>query len=144
MRIPRFLITHPGIEGSQEFSHGRSERDCERLADVDQVLMERSQRPFAGAHPRECGPVRELRITERPPQMVRLPLKGPLSRLSGANPIRAAICLRFRRPGSGSSANEVIAVTSPTPGAVLSKSALTGVNYSDRSATIRMAGRRSY
>ena len=33
-RIPRFLIAHHGIEGSQKFSHGRSERDCERLAGV--------------------------------------------------------------------------------------------------------------
>lgn len=37
VRIPRILIMHHGIDGSQGFSHDRSERDFERLADADQA-----------------------------------------------------------------------------------------------------------
>ena len=58
----------------------------------------------------------------RPPQTVRCPRILPLSRLIGATPTRLAICLRFKVPSSGSSANRVTDRTWPTPGTLLSRS----------------------
>jgi hypothetical protein len=58
----------------------------------------------------------------RPPQLMRRPRKRPLSQLSGATPTRAAICWRFRRPSSGSSAISVVARTGPMPGPLRSSS----------------------
>src|SRR6187551_2380246 len=54
--------------------------------------------------------------------MARRPRSVPLSRLKGATPARAAICLRPRLPSSGSSAIRVDAVTRPTPGGLSSRS----------------------
>ena len=50
------------------------------------------------------------RTVGRPPAIVRWPRQGPLSRLSGATPTRAAIWRRSRRPSSGSSAISVRAM----------------------------------
>src|SRR5262245_59945253 len=44
----------------------------------------------------------------RPPQMQRLLRKVPLSRLNGAKPARAAICLRLSSPSSGRWASRVL------------------------------------
>src|SRR6516225_5246662 len=52
----------------------------------------------------------------RPPQVVRWPRVCPLSRLSGATPTRAAICLCDRLPSSGRLAIRVADTTEPTPG----------------------------
>ena len=60
-----------------------------------------------------------------PPHTERLPRKLPLSRLCGATPTREAICLRLRRPSSGSSTNSTLEATGPTPGTLRSRSSLT-------------------
>lgn len=52
----------------------------------------------------------------RPPQMQRRPFILPLSRLKGATPTRAAICLRLSAPNSGRSASIVTDKTGPAPG----------------------------
>ena len=72
------------------------------------------------------------RISARPPQQLRLPVRLPESLLMapqratcGAMPTRAAICLPGMEPSSGSSANSVRRVTAPTP--------LTDCNSSSRS-----------
>jgi hypothetical protein len=52
----------------------------------------------------------------RPPQIQRLPRKLPLSRLKGASPTSAAICLRLSAPSSGKRASRVVESTFPTPG----------------------------
>src|SRR5258706_1483054 len=57
-----------------------------------------------------------LRTEARPPQMVRRPLRVPLSRGKGATPTRADICLRPRVPSSGSSASIVRLLTGPMLG----------------------------
>src|SRR5258708_25153018 len=46
----------------------------------------------------------------------------PLSRLNGASPARAAICLRLSIPSSGNCASRVIESTLPTPGTERSNS----------------------
>ena len=51
-----------------------------------------------------------------PPQMVRRPLRVPLSQVSGAMPTRAAICLRLRVPSSGNSSRRVRLLTGPILG----------------------------
>src|SRR5215207_8739294 len=51
-----------------------------------------------------------------PPHTARLPRKAPESLLSGATPTKAASCLGWRLPSSGSSAKSVLATTGPTPG----------------------------
>ena len=56
------------------------------------------------------------RTRARPPQVVRLPLWRPLSRLNGATPTRAAICFRPREPRSGRPASNVMDTWFPTPG----------------------------
>ncbi len=66
---------------------------------------------------------RALRTEMRPPQMERLPRSFPLSWLYGANPTRAEISRRLRRPSSGSSATSVALVAGPTPGTDFSRSA---------------------
>ncbi len=60
----------------------------------------------------------------RPPQMRLRPCDLPLSLLKGATPTRAAICLRFRLPSSGSSAMRLLMRTGPTPGTEFSSLAL--------------------
>ena len=57
-----------------------------------------------------------VRTRRRPPPVIRLPRNVPLSRLKGATPTNAAICLLLHWPSSGSSVTNIIAVTSPMPG----------------------------
>src|SRR6266481_7394070 len=59
---------------------------------------------------------RTRRTWARPPQIQRLPRKLPLSRLKGASPTSAAICLRLSAPSSGKCASRVVESTFPTPG----------------------------
>src|SRR5271155_3564337 len=59
---------------------------------------------------------RTRRTWARPPQIQRLPRILPLSRLNGARPASAAICLRLSVPSSGSCASSVLESTLPTPG----------------------------
>jgi hypothetical protein len=68
----------------------------------------------------------------RPPHMLRLPRNVPLSRLKGATPTKAAICLRLSSPSSGSSARRLRDNTAPTPGTLrsnLSFSHQTGLSF---------------
>src|SRR5216683_1715763 len=65
---------------------------------------------------------RTRRTCARPPQMQRLPRSFPLSRLNGARPARAAICLRLSIPSSGNCASRVLESTLPTPGTERSNS----------------------
>src|SRR5713226_3531425 len=65
---------------------------------------------------------RTRRTWARPPQIQRLPCKLPLSRLNGASPARAAICLRLSAPSSGKCASRVLESTLPTPGTERSNS----------------------
>jgi hypothetical protein len=51
-----------------------------------------------------------------PPQVVRVPRRVPLSRLSGAAPTRAAMRWRLHVPHSGRSSRSVRAHTGPMPG----------------------------
>src|SRR6187455_2036091 len=70
----------------------------------DEVATGRDERPHV-----------EHGAGARPPHTTRLPRSVPLSRASGATPTRAAICLRLRRPSSGTSATSVRLTTGPTP-----------------------------
>ena len=65
---------------------------------------------------------RAARTDALPPQTERLPRKAPLSRLMGATPTSAAICLRSRAPNSGSSAKSVTVRLGPTPGTLRNRS----------------------
>src|SRR5467141_2115506 len=65
---------------------------------------------------------RTLRTWARPPQIQRLPRIFPLSRLNGARPASAAICLRLSAPSSGTCASRVVESTLPTPGTERSNS----------------------
>src|SRR5229473_1735583 len=65
---------------------------------------------------------RTRRTWARPPQIQRLPRIFPLSRLNGARPASAAICLRLSIPSSGNCASRVLASTLPTPGTERSNS----------------------
>ena len=64
------------------------------------------------------------RANRRPSAQIMRAGRGalPLSRLNGATPTNAAICLRFKVPSSGSSASRVALTTAPTPGALRSTS----------------------
>jgi hypothetical protein len=62
------------------------------------------------------------RTGARPPQIVRLPRRGPLSRFKGATPTRAASRWRFNVPNSGRSSRRVRAQTGPIPGTLRSSS----------------------
>src|SRR5229473_3848832 len=65
---------------------------------------------------------RTRRTCARPPQIQRLPRIFPLSRLNGARPASAAICLRLSIPSSGNCASRVLESTLPTPGTERSNS----------------------
>ena len=54
--------------------------------------------------------------------MQRLPRRLPLSRLNGAKPAKAAICLRLSAPNSGRCAIRMLDSTLPTPGTERSNS----------------------
>ena len=52
----------------------------------------------------------------RPPPIILLPWRLPLSQLIGATPIKADTCFRLIVPSSGNWANSVRDKTGPTPG----------------------------
>ena len=56
------------------------------------------------------------RTWARPPHVVRVPRRVPLSRLNGATPTRAAMRWRLKAPNSGRSSTSVRAHTGPMPG----------------------------
>ena len=103
-----------GVEDHQQLAHAGCEGHLLRLArgqePLVEVLMTGLQRVAVNA-----PMYREVRTLARPPQTVRLPLIVPLSRLKGATPTRAAICLRFSVPSSGRYARRVRETCSPTP-----------------------------
>jgi hypothetical protein len=56
--------------------------------------------------PTRAAIYKAARTVARPPQIARLPRTVPLSRLIGASPTNAAICLRLMVPSSGKSAQQ--------------------------------------
>ena len=104
------------IMAREELAHARAERDLLRLTRGDQATIEGADNHVApGCDQR---PHVERGTDGRAPHPTRAAgIAGvPLSRASGATPISAAICFRFKCPTCGRSASSVRLTTEPTPG----------------------------
>ena len=84
----------------QQLAHAGGERYLLQLAGGEQALIEGSN-GWVEAGRGEHGHVERGRTPARPPRTVRLPRSEPLSRLKGATPTSAAICLGPTVPAPG-------------------------------------------
>jgi hypothetical protein len=99
-RIPGHVMLEHGIEEDKQLAHASGEGYLLGLASCHETRIEGW---IGGLCLLATNALmqRAARMQERPPQTVRFPRRVPLSRLKGATPIRAAICLRSRVPNSG-------------------------------------------
>ena len=106
---------HHSVQNSQQFAHAGGDSGFLSLAGRNQPFVETSDDSITSGSYQcrhiECCPD----LGSAAPNSA-FPAKLPAIAVKGATPARAAICLRFKLPSSGSSASRVEDRIGPTPG----------------------------